>query len=79
MDQLIAQDDCVIARERNSFDTPVALLCDDEGVTLFEFPQSWSDEDIHLALRFANQTFASGVRLGVNRKIREIKACLEIE
>lgn len=51
-------------------------LYDDEGTALASFPASWSDDDIHRALAFANRAYALGVTAGKVQKIREFHKLL---
>lgn len=68
------REDCSIDRTTESTS---ALLRNSEGDVLQRFHPSWSDEQIFLALSFANRAYASGVAVGKWQKANEIKKALE--
>ena len=76
MDSFLLETDAII--ERTTGDHAVINLCDDEGMEVFRFPVSWSDEQVLLALRFANLLFDRGLRMGKLLKSQEIRSCLEM-
>lgn len=71
------EDDCWIERTEN-ISGPVAILYEGDGDKVWEFPDSFTDEQIMAALAFANHTFNFGVGIGSHRKAREIRSALEI-
>lgn len=78
MESFLHEQDSFVDRVDNGFGTEVAKLCDEEGACVFTFPVAWSDEQIRLALQFANKTYQLGVERGQGRKAAEIRACLGI-
>lgn len=78
MDNYLHPADAHIERKDNGFGKQVAVLRDEEGVRIMEFPAVLTDEQIMLALSFANHLYAKGIEAGKARKAAEIKACLQI-
>jgi len=80
--QYVDFDGCVIKRVKvPTFDSeskfiPMARLVDEEGVSLFSFPDSFTDEQIKLAVAFINQSYRLGKSHGADDKAREIRASL---
>jgi hypothetical protein len=72
----------VLCHPEDSFiDRPLnnnAQLCDEEGMLLASFPSRWSDEDILIALEFANRAYAQGVEAGQKAKAAEVRSVLNI-
>ncbi|MDA8120241.1 MAG: hypothetical protein M0Z85_09450 [Gammaproteobacteria bacterium] len=54
----------------------VRVLYDSDGEFLAQFPTSWSDDHIFLALAFANHAFARGYAAGSAAKRAEIVRAL---
>lgn len=77
MNTLCHQSDCYVERTKD-IAGECAILQDEEGNHLFRFPASWTDEQIHHALAFANKAFSQGVELGKSKKQYEIRAVLGI-
>lgn len=71
-------EDAYIERFATTKEVLQARLCDEDGTELASFPASWSDDDIHRALAFANRAYALGVAAGNVQKIREFHKLLEI-
>lgn len=78
MDKYLHPEDCHIERTDNGFGKQIAVLRDDDGTHVTKFPDVWTDEQIMLALAFANSFYAKGIEQGKARKAAEIKACLQI-
>ncbi|MBM5575786.1 hypothetical protein [Deefgea sp. CFH1-16] len=57
---------------------PFAKLYECDGGYLGSFPDSWTDEQIHTALKFANIAYAKGHEAGQLTKASEIRAVLGI-
>lgn len=55
-----------------------AHLLNEEGMRLASFPNRWSDEDIIIALDFANRAYAQGVEAGQKAKAAEVRSVLNI-
>ncbi|HCF2992620.1 TPA: hypothetical protein NIB67_006780 [Pseudomonas aeruginosa] len=70
--------DAYIERDTSTERVPHAHLYDEEGTRLASFPARWSDEDILLALAFANRAFEHGVTAGKTHKIQELHRILEL-
>lgn len=68
------QEECSIDR---TTEPTSALLRNCEGDVLQRFHPIWSDEQIFLALSFANRTYERGVAVGKWQKANEIKKALE--
>ncbi len=80
--QYVDFDSCVIKRVKvptfagESKFTTMARLVDEEGDSLFSFPDSFTDEQIKLAVAFINQSYRLGKAHGADDKAREIRASL---
>lgn len=75
MDKFLDEADAIIARP--TVGRLVVNLFDRDGF-VFSFPASWTDDQVKLALRFANYRYDRGVKVGKRRKVQEIRASLEI-
>ena len=76
-DYFIHEDDTYI--DRDSSESTACLRDSEDGSALCFFGKSWSDEAIYLALKFANSTYAEGVKYGEARKAKEIRDALKID
>jgi hypothetical protein len=79
MDKLCHFEDCYIERKDEDHDILIgacAELRNEEGELIFRFPSAWTDEQIKTALKFANDAYAKGIGVGMQRKATEIKACI---
>ncbi len=80
--QYVYFESCVIERVKvPTFDSekkfvPMVRLTDEEGGNLFNFPDSFTDEQIKVAVAFANQSYRIGKAHGANDKAHEIRASL---
>lgn len=80
--QYVNFESCMIERVNvPTFDSeskfiPMARLVDKEGVSLFSFPNSFTDEQIKLSVAFINQSYLLGKAHGADDKAREIRASL---
>jgi hypothetical protein len=75
-EKVLHLEDAVIDRGDGS--EAVARLRDEEGKVIFEFGFHWTDSQIKHALRFANDQYARGIRVGRERKAQEIRSALGI-
>lgn len=57
---------------------PTAKLYNCDGDYLGSFPESWTDEQIHRAVKFANIAYSKGYEAGQQAKAGEICAVLGI-
>jgi hypothetical protein len=71
------KEDCHVERAEKK-GCPVAELYDCEGEKVWDFPGSFTDEQIMVALAFANHTFKAGINIGVERKAEEIRRVLGV-
>lgn len=78
MDKFLHFEDCYIERVKDSLSGEVAKLRDEEGTCVFQFPATWTDEQIKQALEFANEAYAQGIEIGKMRKVAEIRAALAL-
>ena len=74
-------EDCEIVRPDSAWKSMringLARLCaNDEEFSYFNFPESFTDEQIEIALMFANSAYERGVEIGKDRKADEIKKAL---
>ena len=77
MDELVYKEDCSILRDIP--DQPqMAAIIDCDGEYIQFFPASWTDNQIWLALNFANSAHKRGVALGEYQKTREVCSVLGI-
>lgn len=76
--QYIDFDSCVIVRvEAPIFDgINIARLTNEDGVSVFEFPDSFTDEQIKVAVACANRFYRLGKVHGADDKAREIRTSL---
>lgn len=80
--QYVDFESCVIERVKvPTFDSEkkfvqMVRLTDEEGGNLFNFPDSFTDEQIKVAVAFANQSYRIGKAHGANDKAHEIRASL---
>lgn len=80
--QYVDFESCVIERVKvPTFDSekkfvPMVRLTDEEGCNLFNFPDTFTDEQIKVAVAFANQSYRIGKAHGANDKAHEIHASL---
>lgn len=80
--QYVDFDSCVIERVKVPTYDPekdfirLASLIDEEGFNLFNFPDSFTDEQIKVAVAFANQSYRLGKAHGADDKTHEIRASL---
>lgn len=80
--QYVDFESCVIERVKvPTFDSekkfvPMVRLTDEEGGNLFNFPDSFTDEQIKVAVAFANQSYRIGKTHGANDKAHEIRASM---
>ena len=56
-----------------------AVLRDEEGNEVHIFPKDWTDEQIKLALLFANKLYAKGVERGKYLKAYEIRQVIDVK
>lgn len=76
MSRLIDLSDAWIDREPfGKIDT--AQLRDIDGAIYFDFPKSWTDDQIMHALRFANKAYDIGNRAGRREKAAEIRRVID--
>lgn len=75
-------DSCVIERVKvPTFDSEkkfihMARLTDEDGVNLFDFPDSFTDEQIKVAVACANRFYQFGKVHGADDKAHEIRVSL---
>lgn len=74
----IHAEDCDIERD-SLHPTRSADLVDREGGCIYHFNENWSDDQIWMALDFANQLYEKGRKIGRAEKAREIRSALELE
>ncbi|WP_270819920.1 hypothetical protein [Aeromonas sp. Y311-2] len=80
--QYVDFESCVIERVKvPTFDSekkfvPMVRLTDEEGGNLFNFPDSFTDEQIKVAVAFANQSYRLGKVYGAEAKAHESRASL---
>lgn len=77
MEKYVHQSDCEIERDHADYPASAALL-DFEGEVVYRFDEDWSDDQIWMALAFANKLYDAGVKIGKEDKAREIKRALGI-
>jgi hypothetical protein len=53
-----------------------ATLTDEEGNELWQFPATWSDEQILAALEFANSAYRRGIEYGQRIKAEQVRRAL---
>lgn len=75
MEKFLNESDAIIDRPAGG--RPVVNLFDKDGF-VFRFPADWTDDQVKVALRFANQGYARGIQIGKRRKALELRTCLEI-
>lgn len=75
MEKFLDESDAIIDRPPEG--RPIVNLFDEDGF-VFSFPGDWTDEQVKVALRFANHSYDRGIRVGNRRKAQEIRAALEI-
>jgi len=70
--------DAKIIEDEREFTKGEKLLYNCDGDILFAFPGpgEWADEQIMMALDFANEAFAAGVRYGRTEKAYEVRKAL---
>lgn len=66
---------CTIDRN-NDYSKGSAVLLDEEGEVLWCFPWEWSDDQVWLALDFANRAYDSGFSSGKFLQQFEIRKAL---
>lgn len=54
------------------------VLCDKKDNEIWTFPSGWSNEQIMVALEFANHAYDKGVNEGMRRKQEQIKKVLGV-
>lgn len=54
------------------------VLCDKKDHEIWTFPVGWTQEQIMVALEFANHAYDKGVKVGMKRKQEEIKKVLGV-
>ncbi|MFM5431414.1 hypothetical protein ACET9P_11035 [Aeromonas veronii] len=77
IEKYLGDEDFSIERTENIAGS-VAALYDSEGDKVWEFPDSFTDEHIEVAVAFANHAFGFGVSIGSDRKAEEIRRALRI-
>ncbi|MDD5305573.1 MAG: hypothetical protein PHS14_20940 [Elusimicrobia bacterium] len=66
--------------DREVLDLPeIARLRNTEGDKLFDFPAAWTNDQIMIALDFANKAFERGLALGRADKAFEIRKALGMD
>ena len=68
----VHKDDAFIQEESNT----KVLRDNEEGTRLYTFPISWTDEQIFIALEFANLTYSKGILYGKKLKAEEIRSVI---
>ena len=66
--------DVAIIRDEDHPDQ--ARVYDADGEHRQDFPSSWTDEQIHFAIRFANKAYGIGFDSGLEMKAYEIRTTL---
>lgn len=72
-------EDTWIDRDGAGINKDMAVLRDEEGAELGRFPGSWTDEQVKIALNFANRIYRKGIEMGKWEKAREIRSALDIK
>lgn len=55
-----------------------AVVFNADGDFIFRFDKDWSDDQIKVAVDFANTAYAKGVATGAASKLREIQSALGV-
>lgn len=81
MNDLAHIEDCEIIRPDSEWEDMarpgLARLCSsDDDYCYFSFPESWTDDQIKIALDFANIAHDVGYKSGKSAKAREIREAL---
>lgn len=71
------KEDCRVERTEN-VTGQVAELYDSEGDKVWTFPAAFTDEQIMVALEFANHAYKFGIGIGAERKAEEIRRVLGV-
>ena len=85
MDDFAHKDDCTILRgdeakaALHSETNDNAVLVDEEGDIIFQFPNDWTDKQIWHALLFVNAKHHRGIERGFFLAQQKIKRALGIE
>ena len=84
MNKMVYWEDCIVVRPDSEWEDMrleghARLCANDEEYSYFNFPESFTDEQIRIALRFANLAYAKGFSHGKDDKAREIRRVLGVK
>lgn len=70
MEKFLDEADAIIKRPTEG--RSIVNIFDEDGF-VFSFPAGWTDDQVKVALRFANYGYDRGIKVGKRRKAQEIQ------